>query len=152
MLKMTSTQNELMSNSAKAVVHLRAQQARKRLGLIFGSGASNELGFPQWQQLVERIAADPEVEATALADRFRLTDLTIAKSALASKTLPSTSLARSLASITQLLFSHFRERCVCSDGLTGSLTFLQEQRIRTRWMQIIHSSFIGTSIMLIVLN
>jgi hypothetical protein len=46
----------LMATTPRAVVHLRAQAQRKRLGLIFGSGASKDLGFPNWPELIQRVA------------------------------------------------------------------------------------------------
>src|SRR4051794_1118172 len=64
------SRDDLMTIAPRAVVHLRAQHARKRLGLIFGSGASKELGFPDWETLVSRIADHPRVAASSLLKRF----------------------------------------------------------------------------------
>ncbi|TAJ41288.1 MAG: hypothetical protein EPO55_06355, partial [Reyranella sp.] len=116
------------SDMPKAVVHLRAQYQRKRLGLIFGSGASKELGFPDWDQLVARIAEDGNVQGQKILEKFQ-----------PQGEAGSSKQVRSLASITQMLFSHYRDGCARKEGLSGSLTFLKEQRIRSDWLKIIHS-------------
>ena len=114
-----------MTAASKAVVHLRAQNHRKRLGLIFGSGASKDLGFPDWANLVERIGGDEGVDAAALLAQLRSED-------------SSQPVTQSLASITHMLFDHFRDRRIKELNLTGSITFLQEQSIKSEWLKIIH--------------
>lgn len=118
--------SSLMATAPKAVVHLRAQHRRKRLGLIFGSGASKDLGFPDWTALVRDIAADAKVDAKELLKSFQAVDG------------QDSPLTKSLSSITQMLFSHFRFRQVQKLGVEGPLTFLQEQSIRSEWLRIIH--------------
>src|SRR4051794_28170971 len=71
-IRRAKTQADLMDIAPRAVVHLRAQNDRKRLGLIFGSGASKQLGYPDWSELVSRIASHPEVAATELIQKFRI--------------------------------------------------------------------------------
>jgi len=61
---------DLLSVAPKAVAHLRAQLRRKRLGLVFGSGASKDLLFPDWKELIDRIAAHPQVQGSPLVARF----------------------------------------------------------------------------------
>src|ERR1700733_923645 len=46
---------DLLGTSSRAIAHLRAQLHRKRLGLVFGSGASKGLGFPDWKGLVKKV-------------------------------------------------------------------------------------------------
>jgi len=117
----------LMAIAPKAVVHLRAQHHRKRLGLIFGSGASKDLGFPDWSELVERIAADPDVDAGALMERIKVSEAS-----------DKGQISKSLASLTHMLFSHFRDTRIAAGGLSGSINLLEEQRIKSDWLKIIH--------------
>jgi SIR2-like domain len=107
-------------------VHLRAQRSRRRVGLIFGSGSCANLGFPKWRQLVERIASHTDVDGTDLLTHFAGPD---------PSGLPVT---RSLASLTQMLFGKYRQRKIDVPGLSTPLTFLQEQKIKTNWIEIIH--------------
>ena len=108
----------------RAVIHMRAQHERARLGLIFGSGASKDLGFPNWDELVDRIGKDEDVDAGALLSRLKQETAE-----------PAT---RSLASIAHILFNHYRERYMKQRALSGSITFLDEQRINSDWLKIIH--------------
>lgn len=117
----------LMVVAPKAIVHLRAQRHRKRLGLIFGSGASNDLGFPCWKELVDRIAADPDVNASELIERIKVSEAS-----------DKGQISKSLASLTHMLFSHFRDRRIAAGGWSGSINLLEEQRIKSAWLKIIH--------------
>lgn len=114
----------LMTTASRAVVHLRAQHGRNRLGLIFGSGASKDIGFPDWDELVTKIAAHQDVDADALMQGLRNSD-------------PRPS--RSLASLTHILFEHYRTRRLAQLGLSGSIPILQEQKFKSDWLRIIHA-------------
>lgn len=117
------SQRELLQRTPKAIVHLRAQLIRGRLGLIFGSGASKELGFPDWNTLVRRIAEHKDVKAIHVLTRF------------GAKNGKKSSASRSLTSLTQMLFNEFRQK---SRKKRAILTYLEEQRIKTEWLKIIH--------------
>jgi hypothetical protein len=119
------SKTDLLKRAPKAITHLRAQKDRKRLGLIFGSGASTDLGFPKWPDLVRLIATDTRVRAADLLTQFL-------------PTTPSTAPVRSLASVTQILFNRFRQLEISDKSLPSALTFLQEQQIRTDWLKLIH--------------
>ena len=119
---------DLLSVAPKAIAHLRAQLRRKRLGLIFGSGASKDLHFPDWKKLIGLIAAHPRVQGDALVARF------------VGKGPGGSTIRGSLASITQILFNHFRSRTIADKALQTPLTFLEEQEIRTAWLRIIHEN------------
>ena len=120
------SKEHLLSSAPKAIAHLRAQRKRKRLGLIFGSGATKDLSFPNWHQLIELIAAHPHVQGHHLLKRF------------VGKTAGGAPITRSLASITQILFNDFRKHAIVRKHLHSPLTFLQEQAIKTDWLKIVH--------------
>ncbi len=48
----------LLGDYPRAVAHLWQQRQRKQLGLIVGSGLSKDFGFPNWTELLLRIALD----------------------------------------------------------------------------------------------
>lgn len=117
----------VFDKSKRAIVHLRAQLRRQRLGLIFGSGASKGLGFPDWSELIDRIAAHPDVDAVNLLERCKV------------EKAGARSITRSYAAITQLLFSEYWRRAVSRKGLTEPLKFIEEQLIRSEWLEMIHN-------------
>lgn len=121
----------LIDSSPRAISHLRAQLHRKRLGLIFGSGSSKELGFPDWKALVRAIATHKDVRARHLLNRFIPSSVADGKRARDE---------RSLASITQMLFGTYRGNFIKRKRLREPLSFLWEQEIRTGWMKLIHAS------------
>jgi hypothetical protein len=123
--------SELVELTPRAVAHLRAQLHRKRLGLVFGSGASKDLRFPDWDSLVRKIAGHQHVGAQHLLKKF------IASS---KENKAASQPNRSLASITQMLFGTYRAKTIKRKKLTEPLSFLQEQQIRTDWMKIIHKA------------
>src|SRR5882724_10617455 len=57
----------------RPIAHLRAQLKRHRLGLLFGAGASKDIGFPNWTELVDRVAEHEDVQAATQLKRFRMT-------------------------------------------------------------------------------
>lgn len=116
----------LVDQAARAIVHLRAQHREKRLGLIFGAGVSIALGYPRWEGLVRNIAKRSEVGADGIWG------------SLEAKGADGRPVTRSLASITQMLFSEFRKRRMTALGFEGSLSFVQERSIKTDWLRLLH--------------
>jgi len=117
---------DILMRTPKAIAHLRGQLDRERLGLIFGSGASHDLGFPNWNELVTDIAAHPEVNGAGIVGKF------------VEKGPGGAPITRSLASITQILFNEFRKNAIERKSLHCPLTFLEEQGIKTEWLKIVH--------------
>lgn len=126
------TQNDIMNAAPRAIVHLRSQNSRKRLGLIFGSGASKQLGYPDWNELVMRIASHSDVAASEIIGKFRIS--AERPQADQEKTTP-----KSLASITQMLFASFRNKALENRTEAGPITYLNEQKIRSDWLRVIHA-------------
>lgn len=58
-------QASVLRQYCRAVVHMRNQlHTNSRFGLVFGAGASKDLNFPQWGELIKSIAAHPDVNAS----------------------------------------------------------------------------------------
>ena len=119
--KLPRSNIDLINGSPKAVAHLRSQLERQRLGLLFGAGISLEFQFPEWEELVKRIAQDADVDGEAL----------LAK-------LSHGAHSRTLSSLTQIMFGRFRQKRIETKQLDEQLTFLQEQEIRSEWLRLIH--------------
>jgi len=66
MMALGKPEEQLLKRYPKAIAHMRWQLQVKRFGVIFGAGASSDLGFPKWGELVQRVAESPEVEGTTL--------------------------------------------------------------------------------------
>jgi hypothetical protein len=129
--KLPKTASELLEANPKAIVHLRSQQLdRKRLGLIFGSGASKDLNFPDWQTLVGRLARHHHVKGQVLVRKFF---------SQPKKSTGKPHATKSLSSITQLLFGLYKRIAIERKGLQEPLSFLEDQSIRTGWIELIHS-------------
>lgn len=127
-------QENLIKLAPKAIVNLRSQYRAKRLGLVFGAGISVDLGYPKWGQLVERIANHSEVGAAEIWKK------------LEKNGADGRPVTRTLASITQMLFSEFRKRQIASQNLGPSLSFYEERKIKTKWLQLIHGElYAGTN-------
>lgn len=125
---MASTiQDNLMQSIPRAVVHLRSQKKDNRLGLIFGAGIGADLGYPNWDELVRRISEHKDVGGIKVWNKLK------------SEGAGGRAVTRSLASVTQMLFSQFRKRKIKERGIKRALTFVQEQRIKTDWLRLIHS-------------
>jgi len=115
--------DDLIAGAPKAIAHLRAQLERKRLGLIFGSGVSKDFGFPVWGRLVDIIARHPDVRGKALVRKLRS---------------PKNPGDKSLASISQVLFGRYRSGQITRAASRRVLTFLEEQKVRSDWLRLIH--------------
>jgi hypothetical protein len=111
----------------RAIVHLRAQKTANRLGLIFGAGIGVDLGYPNWDELVRRISEHKDVGAAKVWRK------------LEGEGDGGRAVTRSLASVSQMLFSEFRKRRIKLRRIRRGLTFVQEQQIKTEWLYLIHS-------------
>lgn len=80
---------ELIKKYPRAIIHMREQNNLKRFGLVFGAGISKGFGFPAWNDLIQRIASDEQVEGEKIVKE-----------------------AASKASISQLLFQNYRAKAL----------------------------------------
>lgn len=124
--KEKAKQVALVDLSPRAIVHLRAQHEIKRLGLIFGAGISVDLDYPNWENLVKAMADRPEVCATDIWEKLK------------EKGSDGRPVTRSLATVTQMLFDKFRRGKIAEKNLSEPLTYVDERRIKTEWMKLLH--------------
>ena len=59
-------QVSVLTQYPRAIVHLRQQFKEDRFGAVLGAGTSIDLKVPSWKELVEKLAADSEVEGADL--------------------------------------------------------------------------------------
>lgn len=108
---------DLLRAHPRAIVHMRERLAARSLGLVLGAGVSKAVGFPDWGELVKRIAASPEVQGGHL----------IAASGTSSET------AR-----TQMLLQHFRTKRLDQLGVAASARVLR--KIHGEWRRIVQAA------------
>ena len=115
---------DLMDTCPRAIVHMRARRERQRLGLVFGSGSSKDLGFPTWDQLIAKVAAHPDVDGEGLLRRLHD---------------ESRGAPPSLAAQTHFLFENFRARRLEAGKIQTPAALLEERKIKSAWLKIIHA-------------
>jgi hypothetical protein len=121
-MELAPAEEDVLRRYTRAVYHLRGQLSRKKLMPVFGAGASQSIGLPNWTDLVAKIADHPEVCARAVLER-----------------------ATSQASRVQLVFHHFRRSKLRAEVKAGgiededsnSISF--ERKVAFQWREIIHS-------------
>lgn len=110
---------DVLRRYPKAVAHLWRQNHERRLSLMYGAGASMDLGFPPWSTLIERIAGSDEVLGQGII---------------------GTSNSDPLPMAAQVLFHHFRAQVF--DKLvaeTGSRELAERMAIK-QWRDIVHAA------------
>ncbi len=103
---------QVMVRHQRALCHLRERRRSERIALFLGAGVSTPLGFPNWNELIDRIERQPEFSGYAAA-----------------------SAANSLAFRTQALIQHLqRELC----GSAGAIDAAAERVAKHKWISIVH--------------
>jgi len=114
-----ATQIELLRRYPRAIYHMRAQLAGRKLIPVFGAGTSQSIGLPSWSELVSRIADHQSVGARQLASG-----------------------SSSQASRIQLIFHHFKRGRMRDSGVDAGIgqpeTTVQQRRIDAEWRLIVH--------------
>lgn len=108
-------ESKVIAEYGKTLVHMRQQKTANRFGLVFGAGASIDLKFPSWKELIERIAKHKDINAEKLL---------------------TGNIDQS--SQSQLLYEHF----LASRNASAFDIFaadLQAHKIRKEWVAIIRS-------------
>jgi hypothetical protein len=117
---------------------MRRQFQAGRLSLVFGTGLTQPLGLPGWQDLNKRLAEDPMVDGKGLLGRP--TSETI-KSLLEKDSIET--ICRICGAgpeetiITQRLFEHFRKRTYESSPVQDLHTVKLNSDIQREWRSII---------------
>jgi hypothetical protein len=95
---------------------MRWQLDAERFGVIFGAGASRDLGFPTWEGLVQRVVDSPEVDGATLTKEVQ-------------KPLPI---------VAEVAFHAFRQRYIDEVRAVSSNANDVERLITSRWIELIH--------------
>lgn len=109
-----------MRRYSRAVFHMRDQlHENSRFGLVFGAGASKDLKFPQWWELVETIAKHPKVDADVSGYKG------------------------SQASVSQRLFQRFKEKTVAELPVGFDTYNKLSAYVQAKWNEIIRTALYG---------
>ena len=119
MFKPPDTEVSLLKAYTRPVVHLRAREKEKKLGLVFGAGINKPLGIPDWETLVGNIANHRTVDGTRILDKAKKKKL-------------------SHSAVTQLLFHKFKQNYKKRKNLFGLIDAHEERKINTEWLKLIH--------------
>lgn len=118
---------DLLRRYPRPIYHLRTQLHARKLMPVLGAGVSQPINIPGWEELVDRIARHPDVDATEVA------------AGRASQT-----------SRVQLIFHHFRrKRALAAEREAESpkpdTTFFERKTSR-EWREIVHQCLYRTAI------
>ncbi len=118
---------DILIKNCKVIVHMRQEIDYKRFGLILGAGVITELGFPNWKDLLIKIATDPNVNGKEIIN-FNIKNKT------------------NNASLSQLLFYKFKENEEKQKPKDiDELAFNKfENEIKAKWLTIIHDQLYNT--------
>lgn len=105
----------LLARYPRAIVHLRSQVRKQRFGTVLGAGISVNFGAPPWDKLINDIAADPLVNANAIASGDAFKEMTPPYQ-------------------TEVLFQKFQAEFVKS--LSGLTPAEQQNTIMATWLTI----------------
>ncbi len=117
---LSKTEERILRKHAKAVVHMRAQLAEGRFGLVLGAGVNKPYRLPNWSELVRRIASDRRVRGSRIL------------SALKGR--------GSLSSQIQVLFQHFKSRRYKTTSPRKHNTVEFDRKLASNWRAIISKS------------
>ena len=111
----------ILNEYTRPIVHMRQQLLQnKKFGLVLGAGVSKHFKLPNWNELIEKIALNPEVNGEEILNYKK------GKS-------PQ-------ASITQMLYEHYKSQEIEKLNKSGEPTSKEtENRIYKSWRNIIHA-------------
>ena len=110
--------SSLLKNYSKPVVHMRQQFKLGKFGLVFGSGISKSFKLPNWNELIKKISKNIEVNGDEIL---------------------SYKGSSSQASLTQMLFEHFKAKEIEKLNQSGKEQSKETDKIIYQiWRNIIH--------------
>ncbi|MGV8041440.1 MAG: SIR2 family protein [Thermoanaerobaculaceae bacterium] len=110
-----ATLRTVLVRFAREITHMRQQLDDGRFGLVFGAGASSDFGFPCWEELIQRIAKHPDVDAPNLLDPRAVN-----------------------SSRSQLLFNSYRSKVLGRPENKGQSASRKEMIVKAGWQKIVH--------------
>lgn len=106
----TPEQRDFLEENTRAIVHIRKRKSDSKLSLVVGAGISKDFGIPKWEELIENIAKDKQVNGLNLLRKNK---------------------NRLHASKTQVLFQYFAAK------LSDKQRNLSEGEIKNTWRNIV---------------
>jgi len=116
-MNLGAPEESLLKRYPKAIAHMHWRNSVRRLGLVFGAGASRDLGFPTWETLVRRIARSSEVDGSDLVPK---------------------ELRKPLPIIAESAFHLFRERHLPAVRKLSRNVNDIDRLLTARWVDLLH--------------
>jgi hypothetical protein len=122
-------QRRVLSQYARAIVHMRRQREIRKLGLVFGAAIGRDIGIPDWDTLVKKIAEHPDVKGKS----------TLSKGG---------GLDQSVTIRIQRLFEWYRSKAIHTTPQDSSNNHPEDQRLHEKeviaqWRKIISDCLYG---------
>jgi hypothetical protein len=114
-----NNKNTLLIENSKAITHIRQQYHQGRLTPIFGAGISISLGFPNWDELIEGIAHNSEIDGSEIHTSARVWS--------------------SSTATTQLIFQNFKKKRLDSLKAHSSMAY-KEKKVLSEWREAVHET------------
>lgn len=105
-----AAQTELLAMHPKPIAHMWHQIQEHRFGLVLGAGISINLDLPGWDDLISRIAADPEVQGRSILNDQK---------------------QRQATSVAEILFQHFASRVISNNRA------ITQGEVRRMWRDVV---------------
>lgn len=105
-----TTQTELLAMHPKPIAHMWRQIQEHRFGLVFGAGISMDFDLPDWDELISRIAGDPEVSGRSILNNRKRTQATW---------------------LAEILFQHFASRVIATNRA------ITQGEVRRMWRDVV---------------
>lgn len=139
-----TTDRAVLLTYPKHVVYLRRQFRDERLGLVFGTGLTQELGIPGWHKLNEEVASDTRVAGQALlGDPSKETVKTLLDTGSYMDIVRLLGSGPEETIITQRLYEHFKSKQYRLADCDKHHSLQLNADIQRQWRAIIREKLYG---------
>ena len=112
----TTKYEALFKKYPVAISHLHQQLIDNQLGLVLGAGIGQEIGFPNWKELIYEIAVSNDVEGTALFNNPEKRTVT-----------------------SQMLFQLFKQKYLSTENGLNTYSHYGDIELRKKWKELVRS-------------
>lgn len=138
----SETDRKMLEEYTRPIVHLRRQFEAGRLNLVFGTGLTQQVGIPGWNELNDMIALDPDVDGEKLLGRptQKRVDHFLDNESRETIVKLLTGVGPEETITTQRLFEYFKKKKYEQEDLNDFHTPKLDSGIYRDWRQIIRNN------------